>query len=48
MRLAISIIILHILQGAELGLRSYGVALAALVFVRLTSDQGQDVGFSVL
>jgi len=38
----------HILQGAELGLRGYGVALAALVFVRLTSDQGQDVRFPVL
>lgn len=48
MRLTISIIILHILQGAELGLRGYGVALAALIFVRLTSDQGQNVGFSVL
>lgn len=48
MRLAISIIILHIFQRAELGLRGYGVALAALVVVRLTSDQGQDVGFAVL
>jgi hypothetical protein len=48
MRLTISIIILHILQGAELGLRGHGVALAALVFVRLTGDQGKDVGFSVL
>lgn len=42
------IIILHILQRAELGLRGNGVSLTSLIFMSLASDEGEDVRFAIL
>jgi hypothetical protein len=48
MRLTGIIVILHILQRAELGLRGDRVALATLIFVRLARNEGEDVRFAIL
>jgi len=47
MRLTCFIVVLHILQRAELGLRCDGVSLAALVYMCLACNEGEDVWFAV-